>query len=669
MVITREAEMVLLAAGSYWDIRRFPDNDQEERDTSNQAPIPEGWSIVSFDESGSGKEVSSWSSSGFSARAYQKGNEIVISYSGTETGENGGFNSGSRSDFAHGNIPLAVGMYAEQAYQAALFYEKIKENCPGKQITFTGHSLGGGLAGLMGVWFDKPAYVFAPAPFELSAKSHILLKNLLMEYLLDQERPIPTVLDAVRKKLGNSADEAFKSYNPDEHFLSREKNVQAWAIKGEALEMLDKGLLAISVLSGTYGLISGSLTAAHISFLAAQVNPIERGRKHLFTEIGDALGAIDKHLIDLHAAALLVPNFEKQANKTPVALTLMFDNKLYGHAITSKRQNLLVKLIRNEVGIRANNGKELQAPNGMLTAFALDLEKLGGNAQSLSETAQKAIIAQGIQWYYWQGNDYAGQKFFADSSNAVLQYTTAFGDKLLETEDSNAFAYVAKWLAPIVNRHGEFYNYGFSSQYAQWSVVVSNAGGTAQAKDADKTQMMVGAAGSDVLTGGKQKDIIFAGAGDDVLEGGEGNDSLYGGEGVDTYQFRGNFGRDTILDTDGQGRIVVDGITLQGGNKKVGEGRWEDSQQGFTYSLAGSGFNTLLTIRRTTGEGQIFVRGWKDGNLGLSMSDTPQPPQTVNRAFYDLSIAPSRAEYAQIKPSQAGNLHIVMRSTLHKGAW
>lgn len=32
-------------------------------------------------------------------------------------------------------------------------------------ISFTGHSLGGGLASLMSVWFDRPSIVFAPAPF------------------------------------------------------------------------------------------------------------------------------------------------------------------------------------------------------------------------------------------------------------------------------------------------------------------------------------------------------------------------------------------------------------------------------------------------------------------------------------------------------------------------
>lgn len=122
MEMTRAAEMALLAAGSYWDIRRDDKYDPNERDESNQAPIPEGWRVLSGEESHSGENVK-WFGSGFSARAYRKGNEIVISYAGTETDDKGffGFNHGSAQDFFRANFPLAVGAYSPQAYQAVLF--------------------------------------------------------------------------------------------------------------------------------------------------------------------------------------------------------------------------------------------------------------------------------------------------------------------------------------------------------------------------------------------------------------------------------------------------------------------------------------------------------------------------------------------------------------------
>ncbi len=66
-----------------------------------------------------------------------------------------------------------------------------------------------------------------------------------------------------------------------------------------------------------------------------------------------------------------------------------------------------------------------------------------------------------------------------------------------------------------------------------------------------------GTAGNDVLIGGARNDIIggqegddflFGNAGNDILSGGAGNDVLTGGGGADTFQFKADFGHDTITD-------------------------------------------------------------------------------------------------------------------------
>ena len=41
-------------------------------------------------------------------------------------------------------------------------------------ISFTGHSLGGGLASNMAVWFDRSATTFAEGPFEISAEDPLV---------------------------------------------------------------------------------------------------------------------------------------------------------------------------------------------------------------------------------------------------------------------------------------------------------------------------------------------------------------------------------------------------------------------------------------------------------------------------------------------------------------
>lgn len=270
--MTIQSDMALMAAGSYWDIRKFQLTGPDAFD--NRAPTPPGWTeLTAYDVSGSGASASWTSGTGFSARVYKNTvtGEIVISYAGTEADATV---SGMVADFMDGNVPLALGKWSKQALEAAQLYQRVKA-IEGGNITFTGHSLGGGLASLMAVWFDRPAYVFAPAPFQKSADvnqvsplSDFLSQNLALPY--------------VRYMLGADADAKLASYNPATQFAAREQNVTAWAIKGEVLEN-NLGLL---------------------------FNWIEGSTNSLFNNSGITLSELDKHSIDLHAAALIVPNFD-----------------------------------------------------------------------------------------------------------------------------------------------------------------------------------------------------------------------------------------------------------------------------------------------------------------------------------------------------------------------
>ena len=137
-----QSDYALLAAGSYWDIRKF------DSTFDNRAPLPAGWTVLTtYDVSGSGAN-SSLLGSGFSARVYKgPGGEIVIGYAGTEAGNTV---TGLVDDFVKANVPMAAGAANTQALAAAQLYERVRADiAAGKvvgangNISFTGHSLGG----------------------------------------------------------------------------------------------------------------------------------------------------------------------------------------------------------------------------------------------------------------------------------------------------------------------------------------------------------------------------------------------------------------------------------------------------------------------------------------------------------------------------------------------
>jgi putative lipase involved disintegration of autophagic bodies len=103
----------------------------------NRFPIPQGWLEVPLSHV-------TLESSGFEAVSLQRGNEIVISFAGTATGVDWFANSG-----------LATGYGAAQLRDAAAYFMEVRQANPSAAISFTGHSLGGGLAALMGALFDQ----------------------------------------------------------------------------------------------------------------------------------------------------------------------------------------------------------------------------------------------------------------------------------------------------------------------------------------------------------------------------------------------------------------------------------------------------------------------------------------------------------------------------------
>lgn len=152
-----EIEYALMAGASYISTRS----------DINRFPAPPGWTeILEFRRSDP--------STGFEAASFTKGTDIVISFAGTNP--NDGILPPGPDNTA--NIGLAQGFGSIQLLQAAEYYLQVQAANPTATITFTGHSLGGGLAALMGVFFGKRAMTFDQAPFANSAELNVLTPDV-----------------------------------------------------------------------------------------------------------------------------------------------------------------------------------------------------------------------------------------------------------------------------------------------------------------------------------------------------------------------------------------------------------------------------------------------------------------------------------------------------------
>jgi uncharacterized delta-60 repeat protein len=517
-------------------------------------------------------------------------NEIVIAYRGTDGVD------GMMGWDGVNNIGLILGLATSQARQAAAVYASVLKtygvDAAGTNISFTGHSLGGGLASVMAVWFDRPATVFDPTPFQAAAESGATVNEVIAS-------------------LGANAPQAIKDYVPANDFASRESNVQSSYAVGE---FLDAGRTAANTV------MSSS-------------TPYTFGNQNM--------GAFAMHSQALLAAGILSDSFRQATVVVQNSLPLIMSSAFYSaDPAGSADRNFLVDLIRSE---------QTTPGSGKLTHFAADLQKLGTNIAGLNKAAQDAIIAQGIEWYYWQSNSYAGQEFITQTG-ALLQYTTAQGTGLTGAQNK-ALQYVKLWLDGSLGGIQPNTLLPTSPNYAafdQWNVAAGSIGVTATALDASKSQIFIGQDGADSFTGGSKNDIIFAGAGNDTLNGGLGNDLLYGGSGSDTYNFSSTWGKDTITDSDGLGSIRIDGQAI-GSVQGVGKrNQWAYDLGGGVYA----GLAVYADACSSTGYRLLITRGADTSNT-IIIDNFDMTKAKGNEGYLGIKLG---AEKVALVQGSAGNV-------------
>ncbi|MBI3896877.1 MAG: putative Ig domain-containing protein [Gammaproteobacteria bacterium] len=137
--------------------------------------------------------------------------------------------------------------------------------------------------------------------------------------------------------------------------------------------------------------------------------------------------------------------------------------------------------------------------------------------------------------------------------------------------------------------------------------------------------LIFGESGEDYIYGQAGDDVIYGGTGSDALNGQQGNDYIDGGNGNDTYFYKVGDGHDTLVDSDGIGRIIyIDATnhysTLAGGYRPQGQsGSYQSDDGHFTYTLTG----TVLTVV-ADGTTILTINNYQPGQLGLRLTDLVQ---------------------------------------------
>lgn len=549
--------------------------------------LPAGWSPLSLDPSNS--------ITGFTAAAFinDQSGEIVIAYKGTDSGDL----VQMAQDFLTGNIPLALGgiplpgylsilskFPAFQMYEAALFYEQVKMAAQiGANISFTGHSLGGGLASLMAVLFERQATTFAQAPFELTALNYGMISGL-SDFLADNNFQDSSLPSSLLDYLNN--------YLPS--YSVREAGVTNYVVPGE---VLSKYLVMFpNIIGANHPIVVGGT---------------------------EQIASDTLHSILLHTALLMSQTFENDTVLLTQLLTEIFDTNLYASpSLRGEIPDFLNHLLNDQIKVGYDNA------DGLLARFAADLDKLTQYSANLKDGALgKALIDIAIADYYFMQNGFSGRDFF----------TAITGGISFDLADIAANWSNNKTAIQLANTITQQYNLDlqarlFLKQDNAWTIQ-SGADALAATGTGSNNDAMIGGTANDTLDGGTGNDFLFGGDGTDTLTGGAGGDLLIGGAGADTLNGGAGYdtytleGRDTIQDSDGNG-ILRDkaGNILAGVIEKRADGTYTYLTNPSVSVTLDANFTLTLTL---TDDTIAVIENFTSGKLGLQLADTATQAATL----------------------------------------
>ena len=550
------------------------------RTDENRTPIPTGWA-----------EERPWIqdlANGFSAGVYKKGDEIVIAYTGT--------NERRIADFAFGNIPAYAGgdSYSAQVWEAMKLYLDVKRtNSATANITFTGHSLGGGLAAMMGIFFNREARVFDAAPFKQGAISSYALAAYQAKM--------------VQFGYTNVEFDAYRSAVTSQ-YAAREGTVFGKYLQGEFI---------------TY--LRSTSTAIGLNL------PVETGPT--------TAGALDLHSMTLLASMERSTEFADAVRKLPNLITQIFDGGLYYYDPEVRFEpNFIDRLYIAQVS---------SAATPLLDRFGTDVKQLtvaGGT--TAQQDMQKALDVAALDYYYYK-----------DPANATGLFTTNSGAVNFNLADVGVAVSSLKSpeklrdaLALVAGDDGNAVKTAAGS-IASWHVQ-SGAGGMNWAGSDDLADVAIGGTAGDTLNGGGGNDVLVGlggadslagGAGNDTLVGGKGNDTLDGGDAGDIYVVAAYAGTDTIASSEAADRLTLDGRQLNGDGSMISDGPdlklWMDLSNpasAITYRFEVPTKN--LTVEHAGSV--VAINDFVEGDVGIFIPKKPKNDPKINTKYRNGTAPP-----------------------------
>lgn len=538
------------------------------RSAQNTLPLPEGWSVLDHVDANDAPN-----SSGFLAGVYGNGNRIVISFAGTTAETNNSLFSPA-SDWFSANLPAGFGLsMATQIEQAANLYLEVQKGYPDADISFTGHSLGGGLASLMGLFFDREATVFDAAPFKKSADSVVVVSSLIGSILIKGDHEVPQELTEFLSAISL----------PVSSYLGREQKLTTVTLKDEILSWFAGGelglianlvlqeipvLVEVALLSWS-PLLAGPLLYDAVDLFEAIAAPIT-GESPWFFQGGtnivvDTLATPDNNLnwgleffgldlwknpTDLHSITLLTGTLQSEdfliaLRAHPELLPSLFANPDYANDPTRLQANLLDMLVQRQV-IDGNALDQLAEDvmridlDAGLTSFETDTWFLEDSTY-VSAILNRVILA-GL---YEQGHQYGPNEVGLPMSSVLKAVPGAVTFDLADLGEQAARIFddlghlidiATQWRGPGLDAQN------FAS--ARWVVQAGEAALSYTLPTGIASSVILGYDGDDTLTGGTGADLIAGGKGSDTLIGGAGSDTLValggddmlnGGADSDTY--------------------------------------------------------------------------------------------------------------------------------------